>query len=70
MHVSRFLPKRLVRVGRRAIASVGGTPTSTTGALSAILAELKPGRKVSVVIRHQNGAKSTVQVTLGTYPGS
>lgn len=24
MHVSRFLPKRLVRVGRRAIASVGG----------------------------------------------
>ncbi len=52
------------------IVSVDGTPTSTTAALSALLATLKPGQKVSVVVKHQNGAKSTVQVTLGTYPGS
>jgi putative serine protease PepD len=52
------------------IASVDGTPTPTTSALSAILAELKPGQKVSVAITHQNGAQTTLQVTLGTYPGS
>jgi S1-C subfamily serine protease len=52
------------------IVSVDGTPTSTTAALSALLATLKPGQKVSVVVKHQNGAKSSVQVTLGTYPGS
>jgi putative serine protease PepD len=52
------------------IASVDGKPTLTSGALSAALAELKPGRKVAVVVRHQNGEKTTLQVTLGTYPGS
>jgi S1-C subfamily serine protease len=52
------------------IVSVDGTPTQTTGALSAVLAELKPGQKVPVVVRHQNGTKTTLQVTLATYPGS
>jgi hypothetical protein len=30
---------------------------------------LKPGKTVRVVVRHQNGKKATLQVTLGTYPG-
>jgi len=52
------------------IVSVDGKPTPTTGVLSAVLAELKPGRQVPVVVKPQNGAKRTLQVTLGTYPGS
>jgi putative serine protease PepD len=58
-----------MRVGD-VIVSVNGTPASTTSVLSAVLAELKPGRQVRVVVRHQNGTKATLQVTLGTYPGS
>jgi putative serine protease PepD len=49
------------------IVSVGGKPTPTTALLSAALAELTPGHKVTVVVRSQDGTKSTVQVTLGTY---
>jgi putative serine protease PepD len=52
------------------IVSVNGTPTPTTSALAAVLAKLEPGEKVSVVITHQSGAKTTLHVTLGTYPGS
>jgi putative serine protease PepD len=52
------------------IVSVDGAPTATTSALSAVLAELKPGQKVPVVVRHQNGDQTTLHVTLGTYPGS
>jgi S1-C subfamily serine protease len=52
------------------IVSLDGTPTVTTAALAAALVELKPGQNVPVVLTHQNGAKTTVQVTLGTYPGS
>jgi S1-C subfamily serine protease len=52
------------------IVSLDGTPTPTTAALPAVLAKLKPGQKVSVVIAQQNGAKTALQVTLGTYPGS
>ena len=51
------------------IVSVDGAPTPTISALSAVLAELKPGRKASFVIKDQNGGKTTLQVTLGTYPG-
>jgi putative serine protease PepD len=51
------------------IISVDGMPTSTTGVLSEVLAELKPGQKVPVVVKHRSGTK-TLQVTLGTYPGS
>jgi S1-C subfamily serine protease len=58
-----------MQVGDR-IVSVAGTPTSTTSMLSAVLAELKPGQKVPVVIKPRNGSTSTLQVTLGTYPGN
>jgi len=52
------------------IVSVDGQPTSTTALLSEVLAELKPGQTVPVAVTSQNGAKATVQVTLGTFPGS
>jgi S1-C subfamily serine protease len=52
------------------IVSLDGTPTATTAVLSTALAELKPGQKVSIVVRHQDGSKATVQVTLGTLPGA
>jgi len=58
-----------MRVGD-VITSVDGTATSTSGALSAVLADLKPGQKVPVVVRHQNGRKATLDVTLGSFPGS
>ena len=57
-----------MRVGEM-IVSVDGTPTPTIGALSAVLAELKPGQDTRIEVRHQNGVKTTLQVTLGTYPG-
>jgi putative serine protease PepD len=52
------------------IVSVDGHPTSTMNALWSVLAQLKPGQQVSVVVKHQDGRKATSQVTLGTYPGS
>ena len=52
------------------IVSVAGKPTLTSGALSAALTQLKPGQKVAVVVRHQTGTRTTLQATLGTYPGS
>jgi len=52
------------------IVSVDGKPTPTTAALSAVLAELKPGRRVAVVVEHPNGRTAALHVTLGTYPGS
>jgi putative serine protease PepD len=58
-----------MRVGD-VITSVAGKPTSTTGALSAVLSGLKPGQKVPVVVRRQNGKKATLHVTLGSLPGS
>jgi putative serine protease PepD len=62
-----------VNAGLRAgdvIVSVNGKPTPTTGVLTALLAELKPGQNVPIVVKHQNGTKTTLQATLGTYPGS
>jgi S1-C subfamily serine protease len=58
-----------IRVGDL-IVSVDGKPTASTALLSEVLAALKPGQTVPVAVTSQNGAKSTVQVTLGTYPGS
>jgi len=58
-----------MRVGD-VITSVDGTPTSTSGALSAVLADLKPGQKVPVVVKHQNGRKATLHVMLGSLRGS
>jgi S1-C subfamily serine protease len=57
-----------MRVGD-VIVSVDVAPTPTLGVLSAVLAELKPGQEVPVVVRHQNGSKATLNVKLGTYPG-
>jgi putative serine protease PepD len=51
------------------IVSVAGRPTPTTDALSVVLATHKPGQKVPVVIRHQDGKKERLEVTLGEYPG-
>jgi S1-C subfamily serine protease len=57
-----------IRVGD-VIVSVDGKPTSTTALLSAVLAELKPGRNVAVAVT-KNGTKTTLRLTLGTLPGS
>jgi hypothetical protein len=35
-----------------------------------VLAELGPGQKVRVVVKHENGAKAVTLVTLDAYPGS
>jgi putative serine protease PepD len=58
-----------IRVGD-VIVSVDGMPTPTTGVLSAVLAELKPRQKVPIVVKHQSGTKTTLHVTLGTFPGA
>lgn len=47
------------------IASVNGKPTPTIGALGTVLAGLKPGQQVPVTVLDPQGAKRTVQVTLG-----
>ena len=58
-----------MRVGD-VIVSAGGKPISTAAQLSEVLTTLSPGRRVPVVVRTQRGAKTTLQVTLGTHPGS
>jgi S1-C subfamily serine protease len=52
------------------IVSIDGEATSTAASLSAVLTGLTPGQKVPAVVTGQNGATTTLQVTLGTYPGS
>jgi S1-C subfamily serine protease len=52
------------------IVSVDGKQTATIASLSQVLAELKPGQTVPVVVTTQDGKKRTLQVTLGTLPGS
>jgi putative serine protease PepD len=52
------------------IVSVAGQDTPTTDALSGVLAQLKPGKTVKVVVRRQNGSRATLSVTLGQLPGS
>jgi S1-C subfamily serine protease len=51
------------------IVSIAGKPTPTTDVLGAVLATLKPGATVDVVVRHQDGKKATLRVKLGTLPG-
>jgi S1-C subfamily serine protease len=58
-----------IRVGDT-IESVNQSPTPTTVALAAVLAELRPGQKVPVVVKHENGSKASMRVTLGAYPGT
>jgi putative serine protease PepD len=57
-----------MRVGE-VIVSVDGMPTSDVDTLSAVLAQLKPGLKVPVVVEHQDGKQTTLHATLGTDPG-
>ena len=52
------------------IVSVAGKPTPTASDLGAVLAGLRPGRTVKVVVLRPDGTRRTVSVTLGEYPGS
>jgi S1-C subfamily serine protease len=52
------------------IVSVDGRSISTAAELTGLLATLKPGQRVPVVVRAQSGARTTLHVTLGTFPGS
>jgi S1-C subfamily serine protease len=52
------------------IVSVDGKSTPTSIDLSTVLANLKPGQTVSIVVRHQDGSKATLSLTLGEFPGS
>jgi putative serine protease PepD len=58
-----------MRVGD-VILSVAGKPTPTTDALGTVVAGLTPGKTVPVVVQHQDGTKATLQVKLGTFPGT
>jgi putative serine protease PepD len=51
------------------ITAVNGTPTRTSDELGAVLAQLMPGQTVKVAITRQSGGSSTVDVTLGQFPG-
>ena len=51
------------------IISVDGQPTPSAGQLAAVLAGLKPGQTVPVIVIKSNGTRSTVRVTLGQLPG-
>jgi putative serine protease PepD len=52
------------------IESVNDRQTPTTLDLAAVLAELQPGKTVPVAVKHENGAKAIIQVTLSAYPGT
>ena len=58
-----------IRVGD-IIVSVAGKPTPSAAELASVLAGLDPGQKVNVVVARPTGARKTVTVTLGEYPGS
>jgi S1-C subfamily serine protease len=51
------------------IVSVNGTRTPTTSDLTDVLAGLKPGQAVPVVVQHPDGSRTTVKITLGQLPG-
>jgi putative serine protease PepD len=60
------------RAGVRAgdlLTAIDGTSTPDQATLADVLAGLSPGQTVSVTVRHAGGAKQTLQVTLGQYPG-
>jgi S1-C subfamily serine protease len=52
------------------IVSVAGQSIATSDVLSSVLATLRPGQKVPVQILVASGQQSTVQVKLGSQPGS
>ncbi|HET7568940.1 MAG TPA: trypsin-like peptidase domain-containing protein [Gaiellaceae bacterium] len=51
------------------IVSVAGQATPTLDALTSELAKLKPDRTVPVVVVRQDGGRTTLHVSLGTFPG-
>jgi putative serine protease PepD len=51
------------------ITAVDGKATQTIDLLGSALAAKKPGQTVKLSIVEQNGAKKTVSVTLGQFPG-
>ncbi len=51
------------------ITAVDGTATPDPGTLADVLAGLQPGQSVAVTVAHPNGARQTVRVTLGQFPG-
>ncbi|MGZ4356484.1 MAG: S1C family serine protease [Gaiellaceae bacterium] len=55
--------------GGDVILSVAGHPTRTPDGLSSVLANLKPGQRVSVSYERPDGSHHTVQVVLAQYPG-
>jgi putative serine protease PepD len=52
------------------IVSVDGKSTATTALFATTLAGLEPGQTVPVDVTSQSGTRTTLQVTLGTFPGS
>ncbi len=51
------------------IVAVAGSATPTSDELGSVLAEHRPGQTVKVKIARQNGTSTTVNVTLGEFPG-
>jgi putative serine protease PepD len=52
------------------IRSIAGRMTLDTSSLGEVLAALKPGQAVNVVVVRGQGGTTTVRLTLGSYPGS
>ena len=51
------------------ITAVDGTATPDQASLADVLAELNPGRTVTLTVARPGGARRTVRVPLGQYPG-
>jgi S1-C subfamily serine protease len=51
------------------ITAINGTATPDPATLADVLAKLNPGQAVTVSLTSAGGAKQTVRVTLGQYPG-
>jgi putative serine protease PepD len=51
------------------ITAVDGTATPDPGTLADVLAGLQRGQSVAVAVAHPGGARRTVRVTLGQFPG-
>ena len=51
------------------ITAVDGTATPDQASLADVLAGLNPGRTVTLTVARPGGARRTVRVALGQYPG-
>jgi putative serine protease PepD len=52
------------------ITSVDGSRTATVDDLTSAVSELKPGTTVTLTVVTQHGARKTLHLTLGTFPGT